>query len=130
MAYSLMSYLTFGNKITSLIIYNLDDRDHISIICKCLYMVTIAGIYVLVLVPALNIFEDYKSYQNFRYMSETAKRFIVRSMVVTCILFSTLLFPNINILLSLAGAITGTVVSVVLPVMLYNKTYEHNDKKA
>jgi hypothetical protein len=57
LCYSLMSYLTFGSKITSLIIYNLDDRDRLSIICKCLYMFTIAGIYVLVLVPALNLFE-------------------------------------------------------------------------
>lgn len=40
----------------------------------------------------------------------------------------SILIPNINILLTFAGAVLGTVVNVILPVMFYNRAYNSSDK--
>lgn len=34
-------------------------------------------------------------------------------------------FPNLNVVLTIGGAVLGTIVSVILPVMFYNRAYSH-----
>lgn len=32
-------------------------------------------------------------------------------------------------MLSIVGSISGTIISIIVPVMLFNKAYEHSEKK-
>ena len=36
---------------------------------------------------------------------------------------TSFMFPNVNIMLALAGSIMGTAMTVVMPVMYYNRAY-------
>ena len=38
------------------------------------------------------------------------------------------IIPNINILLTIAGALLGTIVNIVLPVLFYNRAYGFSSK--
>jgi hypothetical protein len=35
--------------------------------------------------------------------------------------------PNLNVMLSIGGSILGTIVSVVIPVLFYNKAYSQDE---
>ena len=39
-----------------------------------------------------------------------------------------MLIPNISLLLTFAGAVLGTIVNVILPVMFYNRAYNGSEK--
>lgn len=54
--------------------------------------------------------------------------FIFRTLVVVLVTAVSFLIPNINILLTFAGAILGTIVNIVLPVVFYNRAYTHTPK--
>jgi len=58
----LLGYITFGDKIESLIIYNLPNNDMISILAKISYIITICGSFVLVVQPLFQIMEKSESY--------------------------------------------------------------------
>jgi len=49
--------------------------------------------------------------------------YIARILLVIFIMITAATIPSINILLTLAGSIIGTVVSIVIPVMFYNRAY-------
>ena len=44
-----IGYLAFGSTVKSVILYNLPNDDAISIIAKCLYILTVCGSYVIVI---------------------------------------------------------------------------------
>lgn len=72
----LLSYMTFGNNLSSLILYNLPPLDPLAIAIKLLYMFTIAGIYVLIILPVFQILEASAWYQDFTRFNETVKLII------------------------------------------------------
>ena len=49
------------------------------------------------------------------------------SVVITCLIISFVV-PNINILLQFGGSIIATLVSVVFPIMFYNRAYNDSEK--
>lgn len=49
--------------------------------------------------------------------------FFIRSVLLVAIWELSFVFPNINTLLTLGGAVLGLFISVVLPVILYNRAY-------
>lgn len=48
-----------------------------------------------------------------------------RVMLVTFITLSAFVFPNLNVMLVLGGAILGTTMTVIMPVVFYNRAYSH-----
>ena len=54
-----LSYFTYGNSIESIILYNLPHHEVISVVTKFLYVLTIMGIYVLLLFPVYKVIESY-----------------------------------------------------------------------
>lgn len=46
-------------------------------------------------------------------------------IIVYCL---SIAIPNINILLTFAGAVLGTIVNVVLPVIFYNRAYNGSER--
>jgi hypothetical protein len=54
--------------------------------------------------------------------------FIFRILVVLIIYTISILIPNINIMLTFAGAVLGTLVNIILPVLFYNRAYNGSNK--
>ena len=46
-------------------------------------------------------------------------------MIIVCTAF---IIPNINILITFTGAVLGTIVNIVLPVLFYNRAYTASEK--
>ena len=54
--------------------------------------------------------------------------FVGRTLVVLILCLLAFVIPSINILLTIAGALLGTVVNIVLPVLFYNRAYTWSPK--
>ena len=53
---------------------------------------------------------------------------LIRMLVVGLIVLCAFQIPNINVMLTLNGAILGTIVNVWLPVLFYNRAYNWSEK--
>lgn len=51
-----------------------------------------------------------------------------RTLIVATICGVAFLIPNINILLTFGGAILGTIVNILLPVLFFNRAYSWTPK--
>ena len=58
----MLGYLTFGDRIESLIIYNLPNNDTVSIFAKAFYILTISGSFVLIIQPIFRVIETSECY--------------------------------------------------------------------
>ena len=56
------------------------------------------------------------------------RHFTFRTLVVALICLFAFLVPNLNLLLTLVGAILGTIISVIIPVLFYNRAYSYSEK--
>lgn len=54
--------------------------------------------------------------------------FLFRTLVVIIIVGLAFLIPNLSILITFCGAVLGTIVNILLPVLFYNKAYNNSDK--
>ena len=54
--------------------------------------------------------------------------FLFRTLVVVLVCFFAFLIPNISILITFAGAVLGTIVNILLPVLFYNRAYNNSPK--
>jgi len=60
----------------------------------------------------------------------SAQFYTVRTLLVLFIIILSQIIPSLNVLLMIAGSILGTIVTIVIPVMFYNKAYgKRNSKK-
>ena len=130
MGVGLLSYFTFGNDLGSIILYNLPPNDKLAIFIKLMYMVTIMGVYIVAVIPICKVIEKYECYAKNKWMPKDGKFVISRSLLAFCILLISIVFPSVSVLLSLTGSILGTLISIVLPVLFYNKAYEHSERKS
>ena len=53
------------------------------------------------------------------------RHIVVRTVVVALVCIFAFLIPNLNLLLTLVGAILGTIISVIIPVLFYNRAYQY-----
>lgn len=146
-----VGYLAFGNTIKSVIIYNLPSKDPISITVTCCYLITIMGSYVIMIQPIFYIIEKCKCYKygcccrsqrNQGDAEEEAeakddedwtcaqyfKFMIVRLLIPLIIFFISTLVPNVNVMLIISGALCGTLVTIVVPVLFYYRAFNQSDK--
>jgi len=58
------------------------------------------------------------------------KLLFFRSLVVILVIISSFLIPNLNIMMSLVGTIFGTIITLVFPILFYNRAYSsaHGEK--
>ncbi|CDW73229.1 UNKNOWN [Stylonychia lemnae] len=124
-----LSYMAFGGKIESIILQNLPNNA-IGISIKLMYMITITGIYVLVIYPVFQIMEDDHKYKNIARIGENTKFFLFRTLIIALILGFSMLIPNITVMLSIVGSISGTLISVIVPAVMYNTAYKDSEKKS
>lgn len=53
---------------------------------------------------------------------------LVRTIIVAIAVFCAFLFPNVNFLLTLSGAVLGTIMNVLIPVLFYLRAYSFSEK--
>ena len=51
-----------------------------------------------------------------------------RILIISIVIGLAFLIPNINILLTIGGAVLGTIVNIVVPVLFYNRAYNYKEK--
>lgn len=54
--------------------------------------------------------------------------FLMRILIVVVIVGIAFLIPNLSILITFGGAVLGTIVNIVIPVIFYNRAYNNSDK--
>jgi len=54
--------------------------------------------------------------------------FLFRTLIVVIVCFFAFLIPNISILITFGGAVLGTIVNIILPVLFYNRAYSGSSK--
>jgi amino acid permease len=54
--------------------------------------------------------------------------FLMRTLIVVVIVGIAFLIPNLSILITFGGAVLGTIVNIVIPVLFYNRAYNHSEK--
>ena len=124
------SYITLGSKINDIILLVLPNGSHWAIFCKSMYLVTIMGSYVIMLQPIFNIAENFKAYKECTVLSDNAKYYSERLLVVALSIIGGLLLPNVNIVLQLTGSLGGTLIGVIIPYMLYHQAYAVSGTKS
>ena len=132
---SYMGYLAFGDQVLSVVIYNLPPNDVMSILAKSFYVFTVMGSYVIVIQPIFYIIEESSLYKKLLDLKEESYSFMqwvqycgTRTALVVLILFFSFIVPNINILLQVSGSISGTIITVIMPVVFYNRAYSDTEK--
>jgi len=143
-----IGYLAFGAKTKSVILYNLPNEDAASIAAKIFYVITICGSFVLVSQPIFQIVERanwYKAIYSDKEQKEKDNQegdsedqswstcqwfqyFGFRIVIITIITLIAFIIPNLNILITFIGAVLGTIVNIMLPILFYNKAYTFTEK--
>jgi len=59
---------------------------------------------------------------------ELTKHIFFRTLVVVLVVVLAFLIPNLHLLLTFCGAVLGTIVNILLPVLFYNRAYNMGDK--
>ena len=59
---------------------------------------------------------------------EIFKYIFWRTFIVLIVYFISLFVPNINILLTIGGSLLGVILSILIPVIFYNRAYANTEK--
>jgi hypothetical protein len=86
------------------------------------------GSYVMVIQPVFSLVECKDWYSNMKVVDGKIKFAIVRIVLVAITVYISVILPDIHLVLSLSGSITGTLISVVVPILFYNKAFEFADE--
>ena len=75
--------------------------------------------------PIFNVIEDYKWFKDIKLDSGGYIKFLVgRITIVGITIFVSHCLPNINSVLQITGSVSGSLITIILPVLYYNKAYE------
>jgi hypothetical protein len=124
-----LSYLAYGKNIQSMILYNLPD-NYLGLSVKISYMISVAGAYVLALMPVFSVIENYNCFKNCHWCKNESKPYFARLVTVLLIWACGLPVPNIGTMISFGGSISGTIITIIIPVFLYNEAFKNSPKKA
>ena len=53
---------------------------------------------------------------------------MIRLSVVFIVVVTSFVFPNLNLVLTLGGSILGTTMTIILPIMFYDRAYSIKEK--
>jgi solute carrier family 36 (proton-coupled amino acid transporter) len=122
---SLLGYLTFGKTLRSVVLLNLPSEDPLTLATQSFYLVTIMGSYVILIQPVYNVIENYKWYKSIKIdAGDHIKFLLVRISIVAFTIWISTCLPNINSVLQITGSASGSLITIILPVLYYNKAYE------
>ena len=123
------------------------NNNTVGILAKVFYVITIMGSFVLVIQPIFHVIERSHKFQKFLepHNSEDSdenanaeyeinspfrmmKYLCMRSSIVALTTLGSFVFPNLNVMLALGGSVIGTCMTIIMPVMFYNRAYSQEPK--
>jgi proton-coupled amino acid transporter len=111
-----LSYATYGKDVADIVLMNLPESG-VADLTKLLYLFTIMGSFVILIQPVFAMVERGSDISP-----------VARLSTVGALLLASMVLPDLNVVLTLSGSITGTIISIILPVVFYHKAYK-KDKK-
>ena len=61
---------------------------------------------------------------------EYLKMVLTRTAILAAILYASFLLPNINVILTIGGAVLGFLLTVAIPVLFYNAAYSEERSRS
>ena len=119
----MLGYFAFGNSCDSIILLNLPNNSKLATISKLFYCLTIMGSFVIVVQPVFYVMERSLWYSKIFKTQENSKFYMFRTLLVFLVISVSFIFPDLNLVLTLGGAVLGTIMTIVVPIMFYNKAY-------
>lgn len=147
----ILGYLAFGDQTASVILSNMPETETIGVIARVSYLFAILGCWVIVLQPIFYVVESSLYYEKMgdftfwqmemteleegdnetREQWESWKYYLTRTTIVGFIVLTSFVLPsNLNLCLSIAGAVLGFIVTILIPVTFYNKALEITEAEA
>lgn len=111
-----LSYYAFGDSLSEIIIYDLPEKMPFTILTQIFYMLNVMGCFVIMSQVIFILVEKTYELSNWQF-------YLYRILFVQLIFVLTLIFPDVNVVLSLfAGSICSCAL-MVLPVFFWRKAY-------
>ena len=137
----IVGYLAFGSKSSSIILSNMPKTAAAGVIARVAYLFAIIGVWVIILQPVFYVIESSTWYAAFAAEPDLEDQetdtepsegttttpfnfYLVRTIIVAIIVLGSFAMPNLNLTLSLGGAFIGFFITILMPVMFYNKAYQ------
>ena len=124
---SIIPYLAYLDGTSDIIINSLTN-NHVREYLKISYVIVVAGTIPIWIYPLSEIIYRSKELDYFRIFERNPNlKFYLGTLVI--LLFCQLvaeIVPNMSSFLNLAGSVVGVIITIVLPVMFYNKAYENS----
>ena len=61
---------------------------------------------------------------------EFFKMTLTRILILLAIVYLAFLIPNINVMLTLGGSVLGAIISIILPILMYNGAYSDDSSRS
>jgi amino acid permease len=88
------------------------------------------GNYALVTFPVFEIVESsavYKRWTNIgRWKMDWTRFYVARTMLVACTFVIAISIPKFGLFVNLLGALSGTVLAFIMPIMIYDQVHKEN----
>jgi proton-coupled amino acid transporter len=116
----------YGNEIEDMVTLNL-PHDNLTSLIQIFYCFGLLGSYPMQAFPVFEIIERsmwYKKWRNcFKWRLGWTKNYLMRTIAVLLTFVIAVSVPKFGLFVNLMGAMSGTVLAFVMPIMIYNKVY-------
>ena len=126
--------LAFGDSVEPVIFMNLDQNNKFIVLLEVGYLFALMISLPAAIFPPIRIIESWGFLRNWIMDKETNKkskwkRQFIRQPLLLLIVLVAAIAPSFNIVISLLGGMNFTILSFVLPVIMYNTQFKNDPKK-
>ena len=126
--------LAFGADVEAVVFLNLDQSNNFLVILEFAYLLALTTALPAAVFPPLRVIENWGIFKTWLLDPETGmkskwKRQLIRQPLFIMIVLAAAIAPSFNIVISLLGGSNFTVLSFVIPVILYNTKFKGDPKK-
>lgn len=127
--FATISYMTFQENTREIIFFNLPVGNAAFLILEVLYSFALIFSFPVQLFPAIKIVEHSKYIRKQLYSTggkvNKAKRYLIRLIFVTSIFAIASSIPSFALFINLIGALVFSLISFVIPIIIYNKYFRN-----
>ncbi|KAL4474446.1 hypothetical protein ABPG72_007845 [Tetrahymena utriculariae] len=134
--FSVVAVIAYGDDMNEIILFSLPNDQKSVQFFQIMYAFALIMSYPLQLLPTFQILESNLKIHKFIYQqrvpdhsnkepcSVVTRRMIVRVSVTLCICFCAYAVPRFAIFLNIIGAVAGTSLQFILPIIMYLQTFK------
>ena len=127
--FSIIGYLTFGNKVEPNILINYPQSDYLIICMRITYVITMALTYPISFYVVRHVLysaaQNEKSYVSVQEASNTVHYGITIPLFLITVII-TMFVDNLGLVMSLTGSLAAVIIAFVLPSICYLKLSPYN----